>query len=46
MRWRKLEYLVKWKGYGCEENSWIGEGDMDTPELIKAFHRAHLNAPK
>ncbi len=27
----KLQYLVKWKGFGYEENSWIGENDVFAP---------------
>ena len=46
MRYQKLQYLVRWKGYGCEENLWILEGDLDAPELIEDFYRTHLNAPK
>ena len=43
---RKLQYLVKWKGYGHEENSWLSEGDIDAPELITEFYETHPNAPK
>jgi hypothetical protein len=43
---RRLQYLVRWKGYGHEENSWLVEGDVDAPNLIAEFYRAHLNAPK
>ena len=43
---RKLQYLVKWKGYGHEENSWLLEGDIDAPELIAEFYEMHPNAPK
>jgi hypothetical protein len=43
---RRLQYLVRWKGYGHEENSWLVEGDVDAPDLIAEFYRAHPNAPK
>jgi hypothetical protein len=46
MRGRKLQYLVRWNGYGREENSWILEGDLDAPDLITDFYRTHPNAPK
>jgi hypothetical protein len=46
MRGRRLQYLVRWKGYGREENSWISEGDLDAPDLIADFHGAHPTAPK
>jgi hypothetical protein len=46
MRYRRLEYLVRWKGYGHEENSWITENNLDAPDLIATFYRTHPNAPK
>jgi hypothetical protein len=46
LRYRRLEYLVKWKGYGHEENSWLVEGDIEAPELIAEFYRTHPNVPK
>jgi hypothetical protein len=46
MRGRRLQYLVQWKGYGCKENLWILEGDLDAPDLIGDFHGAHPTAPK
>jgi hypothetical protein len=30
----KLQYLTRWKGYGHEENAWVVEKDLNTPELI------------
>src|ERR1700682_1479320 len=42
----RLQYLVRWKGYGHKENSWLAEGDIDAPKLIAEFYRAHPNAPK
>jgi S-methylmethionine-dependent homocysteine/selenocysteine methylase len=43
---RRLQFLVRWKGYGHEENLWLVEGDVNAPDLIAEFYRAHLNAPK
>jgi hypothetical protein len=43
---RRLQYLVRWKGYGHEENLWLVEGDVDAPDLIAEFYRTHPNAPK
>jgi len=28
---RRLEFLVSWKGYGYEENSWVSEHDVSAP---------------
>ena len=43
---RKLQYLVKWQGYGHEDNSWLSEGDIDALELIAEFYETHPNASK
>ena len=46
MRGRMLQFLVRWKGYGCKENSWIIEGDLDVPQLIQDFYWTNPTAPK
>jgi Chromo (CHRromatin Organisation MOdifier) domain len=46
LRYGRLEYLVSWKGYGHEENSWIIKKDLDTPDLVATFYRTNPNAPK
>ncbi|CAJ0945435.1 unnamed protein product [Ranitomeya imitator] len=38
---RKLQYLVKWKGYGQEDNSWVFASDVHAADLVRAFHLAH-----
>jgi len=37
-RWhrRRFQYLVKWKGYGCEHNSWESASEVSAPELVRA----------
>ncbi|XP_077123739.1 uncharacterized protein LOC143781074 [Ranitomeya variabilis] len=42
---RKLQYLVKWKGYGQEDNSWVVASDVHATDLVRAFHRAHPDRP-
>ncbi|CAJ0940793.1 unnamed protein product, partial [Ranitomeya imitator] len=42
---RKLQYLVKWKGYGQEDNSWVVASDVHADDLVRAFHRAHPGRP-
>src|SRR6266487_13874 len=42
----KLQYLVKWKGFGYEENSWTDERDIFAPRLVREFHQNHPGAPR
>jgi len=44
--WRRFQYLVKWKGYGCEHNSWESASEVFAPELTAEFHRKHPGAPR
>ncbi|CAJ0945531.1 unnamed protein product, partial [Ranitomeya imitator] len=42
---RKLQYLVKWKGYGQEDNSWVFASDVHAADLVRAFHLARPDRP-
>jgi len=45
LRAGKLEFLVNWKGYGYEENSWVSEHNVNALQLISQFYRDHPGAP-
>jgi len=44
--WRRFQYLIKWKGYGREHNSWESASKVSVPALIAEFHRKHPGAPR
>ena len=51
-RWKKKQYLVKWKGYPDSDNQWLDAKDMENAqELIAEFHnsncklRSHIKGP-
>jgi len=45
-RWhqRRFQYLIKWKGYGREHNSWESTSEVFASELTAEFHRKHPGA--
>jgi hypothetical protein len=46
-RRKHLQYLVKWVGYGNEENSWEPAANVaESADLIEEFHRDHPTAPR
>ena len=47
LRYRKLQYLVKWKGYPHEDNTWEPEGNLkNAKRAIADFHKKHPSAPR
>jgi transposase InsO family protein len=35
----KKQYLIKWKGYADEENSWVAAEDLSAPDLLKEYRQ-------
>jgi hypothetical protein len=42
-RWRnrKLQYLIKWKGYPESDNTWEPVDNVQAPLLTREYHEAH-----
>ena len=41
-RWKRKQYLVKWRGYPYSDIQWLDAKDMDNAqELIAEFHNSH-----
>jgi transposase InsO family protein len=45
-RYRRIEYLVKWRGYSTEHNSWVPHYNLHAPSAIARFYRNHPGAPR
>ncbi|PIL30448.1 hypothetical protein GSI_07147 [Ganoderma sinense ZZ0214-1] len=45
-RWKKLQYLVHWMGWGPEHNSWEDAADLaNAPKVVQKFHSTHPDTP-
>ena len=38
-RSKRLQYLIKWKGYPKSDNTWEDAPDVHAPKLIKQHHK-------
>jgi Chromo (CHRromatin Organisation MOdifier) domain len=45
MQANRLQFLIKWKGYGYKENTLENERDVQAPDLIPEFYHSHPGAP-
>jgi hypothetical protein len=44
--WGRLQYLIRWKGYSYEHNSWENTKDVHSPTLVAKFYSTHPGAPR
>jgi Chromo (CHRromatin Organisation MOdifier) domain len=44
-RWKKLQYLIRWKGYSHTHDSWASADDVHAPDLVQTFHQGNPQAP-
>jgi len=44
--WRRFQFLIKWKGFSREHNSWEVASDVKVPDLIMEYYRKHPAAPR
>ena len=43
---KKLQYLIKWEGYGVEHNSWEYATEVHAPQRVKDFYRKYPATPR
>jgi len=47
-RWhrRRFQFLIKWKGFSREHNSWEAASNIKAPDLITEYYQRHPAAPR
>ena len=43
---KKLQFLVRWKGFPPSQDSWVPEPDLSAPDLVEDFYATHPRAPR
>ena len=43
---KRFQFLVKWKGFSREHNSWEAASDVKAPDLVAEYYRKHPAAPR
>jgi len=44
--WRRFQFLIKWKGFSREHNSWEVASDVKAPDLVAEYYRKHPATPR
>jgi len=44
--WRRFQFLIKWKGFSREHNSWKMASDVKALDLIAEYYRRHPAIPR
>jgi len=44
--WRRFQFLVKWKSFSREHNSWEVASNVKAPDLIAEYYWKHPAAPR
>jgi len=44
VHWRRLKYLIKWKGYDSGHNSWTTHYNVHALDVVAAFYRLNPRA--
>jgi len=44
--WRRFQFLVKWKGFSREHNSWEVASNVKALDLVAEYYRKHPAAPR
>jgi len=44
--WRKFQFLIKWKGFSREHNSWEVASDVKAPDLITEYYQKYPATPR
>ena len=44
--WRRFQFLIKWKGFSREHNSWEMASNVKAPDLVTEYYQKHPAAPR